>query len=1019
MHYERRRVIRRAFAGGVLFAGLSAVPLCLIELLYVLLIRRPSFGSYGEALSFGFHLHLLLISVALVMGLFEGLLILGVSHLTQVFAKKRVHEPRWMAWIYSILALPVIAVISAKVFAGRQAQLIPGKDVIAVLLGLTGLLATYGFLRLIIGCRDRFRLRRWGPRQAALFTPLCLLVAVGFYAADRSVLVGLYGYFHVGLALGAMVFCQLAMAALHAAYRPTVKWFGKFLEPSLSLLLLLGAVAGAAWSLSCISTSEQLRFLYHEHTVVQSKVLSLARWMNLLPSRGQSLAGAAVAPIKPEPGQSLLTGPRTPEANLVLLSVDALRADHLGVYGYHRDTSPHLDAWARHAVWFERAYCQVPHTSFSVTSLLTGNYIFSLNRVNPGKRYITLPEVLRRYSYKTAAFFPPAVFYIDRESFTAFEKSKYGFEFVKYEFLDAKRRVDQILAFLRQEKRRPVFIWAHFFDPHEPYLRHPEHDFGPRGVDRYDAEIAFVDHQVGRLLAYITKEMPRTYVALTADHGEAFGEHGTHYHGNSLIDPQVRVPLILSGPGITPRKVAGAGQVIDLPVTFLGLVDVPQPAGMRGTNLGPWLVGEKARLLPPVFTELGVKKMVVAEHHKLICDTARDFCQLYDLVQDPAERRNIMQKRPKVAARLQGALVAWMSSHHSSGSDPHTDVARLLARGRQKDSGAIDGLIKICRGELEDRREAVAILTAMRSPRAKEALLQASLDPDPGVHIQGTIGAALLGHAESLQKLRSLLKRTDLPPLMRRDALLAQVKAGDRSGTLALTRYLKESEDIYERTEIIISLGELGDVTAGPALMTQLQTLRTRHRAIEALGKIRAKIAVPELLRSLQQDRYTSWRKASAQALGLIGQRRSTPALHQVVLRELEADVVAAALVALERLKGLPIPKVSMISARKWECRQDQCTLTVADDCARLAQDELLLLARPKEQPDEPGRTPPAVTVTCGSVELKTITLTGLASLVLGVPEKATGSLQLHAHEPPELPLLAIRSVPRGERASN
>ena len=698
MHIERRRVIRRAIAGGVLFAGLSAVPLCLIELLYVLLIRQPSYDSYGEAFSFGFHIHLLLISVALVVGLAEGLLLLAVSNLTQLLAKKRVHEPRWMAWIYSFLALPIIAVISAKVFAGRQAQLIPYKDVIAVLLGLTGLLATYGFLRLIINCRDLFRIRRWGPRQAALFIPLCLLLATGAYTADQTVLVGLYGFFHVGLALGAVIFCQLAMAAFHAAYRPTVKWFGRLLEPSISLLLLLGAVAGAAWSLSCVSTSEQLRFLYHENTVIQSKVLSLARGMGLLPSRGQSLAGAAPAPIAPAQGQPLLAGPREPEANLVLISVDALRANHLGAYGYPRKTSPRLDAWARKAALFQRGYCQVPHTSFSVTSLLTGNYIYSLNRVNPGKRHTTLPEVLRRYSYKTAAFFPPAVFYIDRESFAAYEKSKYGFEFVKYEFLDARRRVDQILSFLRKERHRPVFLWAHFFDPHEPYRRHPGHDFGPRGVDRYDAEVAFVDQQIGRLLDFIDAELPRTFVALTADHGEAFGEHGTHYHGNALIDPQVRVPLILSGPGITARRVAGAGQVIDLPTTLLGLVDVPQPAGMRGTNLGPWLVGEDAGRLPPVFTEMDVKKMVVAEGHKLICDTAQDFCQLYDLAADPGEHKNLVQRRPEVAARLQRALLGWMSSHSSAESDQQTDVARLLTRGMQKDSGAIDGLIKISTG---------------------------------------------------------------------------------------------------------------------------------------------------------------------------------------------------------------------------------------------------------------------------------------------------------------------------------
>ena len=201
--------------------------------------------------------------------------------------------------------------------------------------------------------------------------------------------------------------------------------------------------------------------------------------------------------------------------------------------------------------------------------------------------------------------------------------------------------------------------------------------------------------------------------------------------------------------------------------------------------------------------------------------------------------------------------------------------------------------------------------------------------------------------------------------------------------------------------------------------MTQLQTLRTRHRAIEALGRVRARIAVPELIRSLQHDRYTSWRKAAAQALGLIGQRRSAPALHRVISEELEADVVSAALVSLELLKGLPVPKIPSISARKWDCLKGQCTLTVADDCAQLLQSELLLLARVKNKPSPEGGSALAMRVTCGSREIKEIALEGVTPLVLGIPEAASGALQLHTQEPTELPLIAIRPIPSGESASN
>jgi len=999
------------------------IPLCVIEVAYVLLVHRPIFGTMGEALRFSLYLVMLLVCGGAVLGAVEGLVSLGVSTLTQLLAKRRVAEPRWMAWLYSLLALPVIAVGSALVFSGRRAQQIPGKHLIALGLGLVALLGTYVFLRLVIGARDRFRIRRWEARQALLLAPALLLVAVALYVADQRVLVRLYTFFHVGLALGTVAFCQLAAGAVYMGFRPRSRWMGRLADPSVALLLFVAGVAGVAWSLNRIGRWETLRAVYYRDTVIQAKVLSLASKLKMVQGAGDALQ--PTRPPEPIPESSLRPGPRTPEANLLLISVDAMRADHMGVYGYGRNTTPNLDRWARRSVLFERGYCQVPHTSFSVTSLMTGTYVYSASRANPGRRFRTMAEAVRRYGYKTAAFFPPAVFYIDRDNFTAFERSKFGFEYVKYEYLPADKRVDQAIAFLREQRAEArrggdgpgrFFAWLHLFEPHEPYELHAGHDFGPRGVDRYDSEIAFVDQHLGRLFRYVQEHFPNTVIALTADHGEEFGEHGGHYHGNALYDQQVRVPLVIGAPGVEPRRVDGAAQIIDLPVTMLSLVDVPVSAEMTGNDLGPWLAGEDAASLPPAFCEMDQQKFVVKWDHKLLCDTSRGFCELYDLKRDPLERRNLISREPRLADRLRQRLTTWMASHsiqRSGEEDEEAEITGLLDRARQRDVGAIPELVKLGRTSLELRRRVVRLLTQMRATPARAALVQATSDTDPGVRMQATIGAAMLGHAPSLARLPRLLARPDLPPGMRRDALLALARAGDRRATRPLARVLEESGEIYERVEIVEALGNLGDPAAAPALFGQLKTLRTRLVAIEALGKVGARTAVSELLRGLANDRFVSWRRAAAQALGRIGDRRAVGTLQHAVRQDLEGEVVADALQALSRLGGLPVPGVPELRAPRGSCPSGAptCEIDLGGSCAMSAPRDLLVAFG--------GRGTGRVTLFCGSREVDAVDVGPRRTAAIHLSHSLPGALRLRVPSGVTLSYAALRPMPRSPRAAS
>lgn len=1016
MHIERRRFFRRAVSGGVVFAAVSMIPVVLIELLYVLLVRKPYFATPGEPWRFGLYLFLLLMGLAVVVGAMEGLLTLGITFLAHVLAKKRVAEAKWVSLLSSIICIPAIAVVSSKIFEGRRARLIPYKDLWAVLIGLVGILAMWGVFRLIVGVRDRFSIKRWGPKEAWLIFPLLIIGSVILYFVDQRILTRLYGFFHIGLAVFYIAGCQLAVGVLYAAYRPKWRTLGRFAEPSTALLVLLAGISAGAYALTKIEKSETLRYVYHEYTALQSKTLGLAAEFG----RGGGSEGSSLftdsnlaSGQSTEPVSALQAGPRRPDMSVIMLSIDAARADHLGFYGYPRHTTPHLDQWAKTAVVFEQPFCQAPHTSYSVTSLNTGSYTYSTNGLDQNREYLTMADVLRRYGYKTAGFFPPAVFYIDQQNFTNFEKSSYGFEYVKYEFLDAEGRVDQIIDFLKEHPQRRVFVWAHFFEPHEPYDHREAFNFGPKAMDRYDGELAYVDWQIGRLLEYVKQKMPNTIVAVTGDHGEEFGEHGSHYHGNALYQQQVRVPLAISIPNVAPRRVAGPAEIIDLPPTLISLLDIPAPAQMHGDDLGPWLAGEDPSKLPPAFCEIENKKMVTFGANKLICDTARDFCELYNLTEDPGEERNLAGAKPALVSEGKRKLVGWMASRveHAGAQAGISESDALLERGRKFDPGAIDGLIKLLSSsKVELRREVAQVLAAMRSLAARESLMQAAQnDQDPQVRLQALVGAALVDDAQAKKEMPALLKRIDLPPAMRRDAMIVLARSGDISVAKPLADYLRGSEDIAERIDLIKVLGALGDKGASEALVEQMRTLRTRLYAIEALGHVKATTATSDIITSLLNDRFISWRRAAAVALGKIGTPEAKQALHQAARQDLESAVVSDVLSSLANNKGwLPVNLLARAKLKDWECQDSKCEMQTFERCEFPRERDILLAAQQK------AKSKMSIVAYCGQKEIGSWLIEQQQAAMIHVPVGTSGPLILKAgNEPVPIIYSAWRVTPK------
>ncbi|MFT4625378.1 MAG: choline-sulfatase [Myxococcota bacterium] len=346
--------------------------------------------------------------------------------------------------------------------------------------------------------------------------------------------------------------------------------------------------------------------------------------------------------------------------NVVLIVVDTLRADHLGLYGYERATSPALDAWADDAMVFDRAYSHAPWTKPSIASLLTSRLPRD-HGVHDWDHALdpdldTLQGALKTAGYRTEAYVSHHA--LDpkwnnfHHGFDVYDTSAYEGRGSPHHISSSARVANATIEALdRLQWEPPFFLWAHFFDPHDTYLDHPKHDFGDADIDRYDSEIAFTDRNIGRILDHLeaTGLSHRTVVAFTADHGEGFGAHGYNLHTVALYDELIRVPLVVRGPGLAAGRSDRTVGHVDLAPTLLDLVGVAAPSGFTGS---PWPVTDG--VLQPLEdrTVLGETRRyadlrsLVKGRWKVIDDRRAGVTEVYDIPADPDETRDRAGRAP-------------------------------------------------------------------------------------------------------------------------------------------------------------------------------------------------------------------------------------------------------------------------------------------------------------------------------------------------------------------------------------
>jgi arylsulfatase A-like enzyme len=381
------------------------------------------------------------------------------------------------------------------------------------------------------------------------------------------------------------------------------------------------------------------------------------------------------------------------DANILLVTIDTLRADHLGAYGYGRPTSPNLDALANRSVVFEHAYAHAPSTRYSMPVILTGRYASQVawdsacpftggcaTRWPPplAQSNRTIAEILKDAGYYTAAllnyrFFERGGGY--DQGFDLYDNGRahlhQGPSDPATHGSSSREQADVTIDFLRSHTEGKWFLWVHFYDPHYYYEVHPEvPSFGSSEMDRYDGEIRFTDLHVGRILEALDELhlADHTIVVVTGDHGEGFGEHGpaTQHHGYHLYNAQTQVPIIIHAPGIPARRALEPVGHVDLLPTLLNLVGAPGEPQLVGRTAVDLMLGRETprHLYQEVMYEGPVtRKTIVNRDWKLIWNMVPDNSyELYQVATDPGEQHDRYGESGTrdLAAGMRRDLAAWV-----------------------------------------------------------------------------------------------------------------------------------------------------------------------------------------------------------------------------------------------------------------------------------------------------------------------------------------------------------------------
>ncbi|MCB9627287.1 MAG: sulfatase-like hydrolase/transferase [Sandaracinaceae bacterium] len=810
----------------------------------------------------------------------------------------------------ALLAAPAM-LVGHLLFTGGKMSMMPHRGFFAALLGLVLVGAVYVGLRVALSVAQA----QWATRPRQLVAAACLVGTGVLGKLDQTFLPNLYDYLHACLTALQCGLAALGLWLLRGELRARVA----FLRPpatrgSVAGALVLAVVALGV-TLATLEWNQNVRVALVDARASNSRSVMQAMEPLLAMSR-RDASEAAIAGARErrarrgreamaQRGDQGAPPPSMAEAHILLVTVDALRADHLGAYGYERGISPEIDRFAADAVVFERAYAAAPHSSYSLCSLMVSEHLHQTTRLELPLPEATLASTMADSGYATTGIYTLGIFHTEGENLRLYEHNSLGFARHEHANLDAELRTDLALTEIDRvmaDGEPPSLLWTHYFDVHEPYQ---DTRYGTSDMDRYDGEISHVDTAFGRLLREARARLTRPLiVVLTADHGEEFRDHGGVYHGSTLYEEQIRVPLMILAPDYPARRIPAPVELVDVAPTLLGLVDILPPSTMHGEDLRPLMRGDVSDV-GPAFAAVSRQRMVVDWPYKLVADLRFNTFALYNLETDPGERVNLANAEGERLEELRGEIYAFIDALQQSGaSAPLSPHEQALAWGRMNDRRAVEPLSELLvdgSATREQRCEAAQMIGRLADDRSKPALMIALADEDALVAAEAAIALGRLYDPRARDALRRLVHVEDTDLRTRASVSLARLR--DPDAVPGLLDTLRLTTDTYEREESVRWLGRLHSQVALEPLIELLTEFRFRYLSIIALGQLRDRRAYPHLVDILTWESRSNVRDGVARSIGQLEDPRGLPVLMDMAAHEAEVTSAPESLIRLGALR--------------------------------------------------------------------------------------------------------------------
>ena len=543
--------------------------------------------------------------------------------------------------------------------------------------------------------------------------------------------------------------------------------------------------------------------------------------------------------------------------NVLLVTIDTLRRDRVGAFGAPAGLTPTLDRLASEGLRFTRAYTSAPLTLPSHASLLTAvspprhgvraNGLFRLGPSLP-----TLATMLQQAGYRTGAFVGAFVldarFGLDR-GFDLYD-DRYGEKHAGDDTEGAERRAVDVVkpaaAWISSLQSNPQwFAWVHLFDPHEPY-RAPEPYASQHAA--YDAEVAYTDAMVGRLLADIgPAALEQTLVVVAADHGESLGEHGERSHGVFAYDVTMRVPLIVwAGRRLGGQSWDGLTRLIDVTPTILDVVGVAAPSGLEGRSLIAAMASRDTAAPPAYFEAMDANITrnwapltgVVSGHDKLI---DLPIAELYDVDADPQESSNLFTEQSDRVRTLQ-SLLRTATAFARDGASSERTALSADARQRLQSLGYIASAAAPGTRLYSDKDDPKQLIEPANVLNQSLALFKSGSAPEAIESVRAIIRAHP-DFSTAYGVLASMQRDTgNLPEAIETLDTIVRRGVADQSVLVVLAAYLQESGALARSAEVLEAV-----VAAHPdyadafnSLGVAYSRMRERERAKAAFQKVLA-----------------------------------------------------------------------------------------------------------------------------------------------------------------------------------